>query len=574
MNPHSTLRTFALAIATLALASTACTGELATDMNPATQSPESAEQDDAPDRDREEPRFRGDIPSADECEATDVAPGPALDRRLTNWEFAHTIEDVFDIDVRSDVDDSFDADLRTEGFTNTSTTLIVNLQRVQSYESMAEAIVSRIDNFGDFVEQHASCSELETECQESFTRSIGETLFRRPLNDEEVSNFEPIFEAVSEEGDGFEIAAQLVVEAMLQSPQFLYRLEVQEDEVRSLNGYEMASRLSYLVWDSAPDTELMRAAEAGELETPEGIETQVRRLLDDPRSMRASERFVRDWLALDRLEDFDRDEELYPEYNRDLGRAMLAETVAVAQKVLREDNRPISDLLRTRTTLVDRELAEFYGFADPRDGVNEYDLSEHPERRGILTHAGVLANAGGGNEPSLVERGLFLLNNVMCETVAAPSLDIAIEFMPSEPGKTQRTYSEERMAQTSCAGCHSQFDPLGYGLEQFDGVGMRMTHDLSGNELETHGYFYDFAERTDKEYTDVDDYMQALADSSTVQDCLIKKPVQRALGRSLVANDACLLADVKSRYLESGATYDELIVAIATNPNFRHIEPR
>lgn len=560
-----------ISLAILALLLAACQGELNTGSPEMVTTPDV--EDDIVEKPAEKPKFEGEIPSMDQCQDAAIEPGPALGRRLTNWEYAYTIQDVLGVDAKAEVESTLTDDLRTEGFTNTSTTLIVNLDSVNGYESLAATVVDQMDVM-TLVPEASRCNEFEAACQEAFTREAGKKLFRRPLDDEEVATYQSIFDAVQDEGDGFDVAASLVTEAMLQSPQFLYRLEAQEEQMRQLDGYEIASRLSYLIWTSAPDGELIRAAEAGELETEDGIETQVRRMLADPKSNRSVERYMRDWLALDKLDDFARDAELFPEYSPALGRAMQAETLAVAEKVLRDEGRPLSDLFRARETRVSRELAEFYGFENPQDGVATYDLTGNEKRAGILTHAGVLASSGGGSEPSLVQRGLFILNNIMCRSVDAPSLDINVEFMPSEPGKTQRFYSEERLDKVNCAGCHAQFDPLGYGLEQFDGVGLPMTHDLAGNELSTDGHFFEFKEKVEKDYNDVSQYMNLLAESPTVQDCLVKKPVQYALGRALVESDACLLSDVKSRYLEEGATYDDLMVAIATNPNFRHIEAR
>jgi len=514
--------------------------------------------------------FNGEIPGAEACVDAPIQAGPTLGRRLTNWEYAFTLQDLLGVDVRDTVNTTFDADLRTEGFTNTSTTLIVNLDRVLAYESLAATVAERL-NLAAVVSEHTSCTEFTETCQNQFVEAMGMKLFRRPLAQEEVTIYGPIFEIVQDEGDDFQVAAGLVVEAMLQAPQFLYRLEVQEATQRSLDSFEVASRLSYLIWSSAPDAELFRAAEAGELLDASALESQARRMLADPKSLRSSERFVRDWLHIDRLEVLGRDPELYPEYSTNLSRDMQDETLRVAEHILREEGRPLADLLRARTTFASRELAEFYGFDSPQDGVNTYDLSNHPERVGILTHAGVLANAGGGDEPSLVERGLFILHNVMCRSVDAPSADLNTEFVPAEPGRSQRVYSEARMADASCAGCHAQFDPLGYGLENFDGIGRFITNDFAGNELSSTGHFFDFAASSKLEYANTAEYMNLLAASQTVEDCLIQKPVQFALGRALVDSDACMLSDVRAQYTEGAMNYEELMVAIATHPNFRHI---
>lgn len=245
---------------------------------------------------------------------------------------------------------------------------------------------------------------------------------------------------------------------------------------------------------------------------------------------------------------------------------MKAEILALVDRVLWTEGRPLRDLFNATQTEVPRPLAEFYGFPEPKDGVATYDMSSVPGRRGLLTQAGLLTI--GGNRASLVERGLWMLETVLCGKVAAPPVDVIMEMGDVQPGATQRTYSEERMQNVVCGSCHSQMDPLAYGLERFDGIGAYRVQDEFGNPLRMDGALVEPGQLESQPFSEITEFMDLLAESPRVEECLVLKPTQFAIGRALVGSDGCTLVDVKDRFQKNGATYPALIRALTTTPTF------
>jgi hypothetical protein len=252
-----------------------------------------------------------------ECDGQVLDPGPNLVRRLTVNEYVNTVEAVFGVDVRADAEARLPADLRADGFTNTTSGLITTLAHIEAYEALAEIIVGRIPDLPGFVATYATCQEYEESCKREYVERLGLRVFRRPLRSNEIDPLAAAFDIAEEEGQSFDVGAGLVLEAMVQSPAFLYRLEgeVTGDRVRALDGYEMASRLSYLLWSGPPDDALLDAAAGDRLRTDGEIEEAVERMLADPRARQASLGFVRDWLNLGRLDNLPRDPDWFPDWS-------------------------------------------------------------------------------------------------------------------------------------------------------------------------------------------------------------------------------------------------------------------
>ncbi len=504
------------------------------------------------------------------CDASFADPGPREARRLTVSEYAGSVRAVLGVDVESEAEAALPADVRADGFTNSSGALVSTLEHIEAFSDLAQIAVSRID-VGAFVQDAAGCSDLSENCARAIVAELGTRILRAPPTAEETASFVGLWNASLEEGPSFDEAAGLLVEAMLQSPRFVYRLEAARGTglVRDADGYEMASRLSYLIWGSAPDDELLAAAAADQLRSDADIEAHARRMLADPRARDAFNRFVSDWLHLSRLDNLTRDAEIYPTWDADLGRSMKAETLAFAEALVWDDARPLLDLFSDQRTFVDRPLAEWYGFPDPQDGVQMVDLSSIPERGGVLTQGSLLTI--GGNEASMVARGQFLLENVMCGKLASPPPGVDTTPPEIEEGRSQRFYSEERVNDPSCGGCHSQMEPLAWGLERFDGTGVFSTTDRFGNSLSEDGNVTAPGQTEPLPFSNVGEMMDLLGESARLQDCMSLKAAQFALGRLLLDSDGCSLVDMRNRFSTTDGSYQELIVSIALSPMLRTV---
>lgn len=535
---------------------TACTGQLAPDgpLRPEVEA-------------RETPRPGNEFVCRD---SSAVDPGPNLVRRLTVPEYVASVRATLGVDVELEAVQALPADLRADGFSNTSASLIVTLEHVQAYEELAALAVSRVEDLPGLVQRYASCTELEDECERSFIEGVGRRLYRGPPTDDETLALQGIFAFARAEGDPFEVAAGFVLEAMLQSPRFLYRVEDElgDGSPREVGPHELAARLSYLVWNAPPDEALIAAAEAGELSSDEQIEAQVERMLDDPRARAASVRFVTDWLDLTRLDTLPRSGELYPDWTPALGRAMHEETARTFEHLLWEEGRPLLDVFNAQVTVASPELAEHYGLGEPIEG-DVYDLSAIPERGGLLTQGAVLTV--GGDESSMVGRGLHMLTTFLCGGLDDPPSGVDTTPPEVEPGQSQRLYSEERVDNPSCGGCHSQMEPLAWGLERFDAVGRYQLEDRFGNPLGEDGSIRFPGDDATTPYTTTAELMDRLRASERVRDCVTLTAAQYAVGRPILGTDGCTMTEVRDRFAASDGTYRALLLAIASSRGFRSI---
>ncbi|HJK97611.1 MAG TPA: DUF1592 domain-containing protein, partial [Polyangiaceae bacterium LLY-WYZ-14_1] len=468
-------------------------------------------------------------------------------------------------------------------FSNDARTLgKVGTADVEAFRELAMAVAEQVDP-EDLADRHGSCRDPAEDCLEPLLRGLALDLFRRPLRPDERARYGSLHGlAVAETGD-FDLGTRLVVEAMLQSPHFLYRIEAEPgpgDAVREVDGYALASRLSFLFWGRGPDPLLRDLAETGELARPDVLAAQVDRMIADPRAESVFLAFVDDWL---RLQDLDRvafDPEVYGPVGDELRRAIRAEPEALFAELWR-DGLPWSTMLTTREAVLRPELAVIYGL-DPADsgaGPTRYDLGGLPERGGILTQAAVIGVQGQVTraqeeaEPSLVHRGKFLLEALFCGTIPPPPNDVANDpsFLASSIG-TERGAAEERAANARCVVCHEAIDPLGLALLPFDNLGRRRSTDAQGLPVDGSGVFaHPFRDET-LAFSGIRELSDHLATDATVQACLVRQLTQYAWGDPSPTRNACLLAEL-SASLPEAPSFPEVLRAIALHPSYRRIAP-
>ena len=302
-----------------------------------------------------------------------AAAAAAWVQRLTNAEYVATVHAATGVDVAREAQEWLPPEVRADGFSNTAYNLGVDLPHIEAYSRLAAVIVERM-NIAEFVQQHApgepttrlleSREPAETgEAMQQVIRAIGRWLLRGPLQEHELAAYLDVVRAVAELDGGAEEALSYVIEAMLQSPRFVYRVLQQrgDGERTPVTQYELASRLSYILWGAPPDEELLRAADAGELQSREQIAAQVQRMLQDPRCIARSLQFAHDWLDLGRLANLRPDPARFPNWSPQLAADMRAETLAYFQEIAWNDERPLSDLMNAPFPFPPPLLAEHYG---------------------------------------------------------------------------------------------------------------------------------------------------------------------------------------------------------------------
>lgn len=482
-------------------------------------------------------------------------------RRLTVAEYIESVRTAVGVDIAKEARQILPPDKRADGFSNTAYNLNVDFEHVDAYTKLAEIIVGKMD-----VDRYASRFTKKKRLIDDDMRGLidvmGKWIFRGPLQEREIVDFRGITTSVASAGGDFEEAVSYVLEAMLQSPRFIYRIENQRGDGSEypVDEYELASRMSYILWGAPPDEELIRAAEAGELYDPSLVQSQVERMMKDPRSVRRSEQFLIQWLDLDRLQNLRPSREKYPEWAPEIATDMRAETLAFFKEVVWKQQRPMADLLNAQLTFATPVLARHYRMDSQGDAFQKYDLKSEPARGGLLTQGSMLTI--GGDDASMVTRGLFVLNDLLFSEVGDPPPGLDTTPVPPSPGRSHRAIATDRIESTSCGGCHSRFEPLAFGLEKFDGLGSFHERDEHGNELRDDGEILFPGRAEPVVYRNSSELMNLLASSDRVAECLTRKVTQFALGRPLVASDAREVRKIHERAIQHGGTYAATVTAI------------
>ena len=487
-------------------------------------------------------------------------------RRLTVNEYIETVYRATGVDIEKEARELLPPDNRADGFSNTAYNLNVDLGHVQAYATLAGIIVERMDvlKFADGFYKNLKFTDKD---MGALLESMGKWLLRGPLDKHEVVAFRGISTTVAGSGGSSEEAVSLMLEAMLQSPRFIYRVENQRGDgsLSPVNEYELASRLSYTVWGGPPDEALMEAADKGELKYPFVLRKQVDRMLADERAVAHSAQFIYEWLNLGRLDNLRPNEDKFPDWDAALAEDMRAETLAFFKEVVWNQNRPLGDLMNAQLTFASPRLAEHYGLltADAttvEDGLSKYDLEENAHRGGLLTHGSVLTI--GGDEASMVTRGLFVLHDLLRGTVKPPPPGLDTTPVPASPGQSNRMVSMMRINDNACGGCHARFEPLAFAFEKFDGVGAFHASDEHGNDLREDGELIVPGAPEPVTYQTVAQLADLLAESDRVSKTLTWKVAQWALGRPLTLDDAPFLDSIHETAKKEGGTYSSVISAL------------
>ena len=500
------------------------------------------------------------------CEAPEVVvPVPDGLRRLSHSEYNNSLRDLL---YASEVP-VFDlvSDTKVNGFENQAELLLVSPLLVDEYHQAALTIseVARAD-----LDRYLPCdpSDGKAACGLAFIESFGTRAFRRPLELGELVLFSEFF-AEQLEQSSFREACQLVVQAMLESPQFLYRLELESTptgETRQLDAYEVASRLSYFLWGTMPDEVLFDLAADDALQTPEQIEAAARSMMEDARARDAVVDFHRQWLAFEEVETASKNTAVYPDFDSELRQASRDELDLFVEHHIFDGAGTVRALLTGTETYVNAPLAELYGIEGVTGGWEPVHL-DPSERSGILTSAGFLAGQAHQVNPSPVLRGVFVLGQVLCSPTPPPPPDVDTT-VPEEVDVvgTNRDRYEQHATDAQCASCHTRIDGVGFAFENYDGVGAYRETD-NGFPVDASGAL---------QGTDVDgtvdgavELTRLLADSRQVEECVTTQWLRFARGRTESAEESCLIASLTDELSASGGSIQELLIAIVTRPEFR-----
>lgn len=413
--------------------------------------------------------------------------------------------------------------------------------------------------------------------QEEVARKVlgafAQKAFRRPATSEEVDRIMAIYGMARRNKEPFERGIQLGVEAILVSPNFLFRVESDppgSGASRPLNDWELASRLSYFLWSSMPDDELFAKAQQGKLHEPETLKAEVLRMLKDPKASMLSQNFAEQWLQLRKLSIVSPDIKQFPEFSETLRSAMLEETVRFFDYVVRED-RSVIDFIDGKYSFVNGPLAKLYeigGIDGPQ--FRKVEL-KNPMRGGILTQASVLTITSNPTRTSPVKRGKWILENILGSPTPPPppGAGTLVEEGKAIEGITLRQRLEEHRKKPECAACHAKLDPLGFGLENFNPIGRWRTKE--GNlPIDSTGVLPD-----GKRFSGPNELRQIIKSrKNEFVRTLAEKLMTYAVGRGMTTADQPMLSGIAADAAKSGYKFSSLILDIVRSDAFtkRHKE--
>jgi mono/diheme cytochrome c family protein len=406
-------------------------------------------------------------------------------------------------------------------------------------------------------------------CERKIISSMAERAFRRPVTTDEVNDFVSVYSSARTRGRSFDQGIALATEAILVSPDFLFRIEKSApvknaDAVQPVGEFELASRLSYFLWSTMPDDELMRAAKQGTLRKPEVLEAQVRRMLSDPKAHALAENFAGQWLEIRRLESVHPDRDRFPDFDDYLRDSMLQETQRFFENIVSE-NRSILDFIDGQYSFLNEKLARFYGIKGVKGPeFRKVDLTG-TGRTGILTQASVLTVSSYGNRTSPVLRGKWILENLLNTPPPPPPPDVpALEEEAIGATVSMRQQLEKHRANAVCASCHSRMDPLGFSLENYDATGSFRTMDgkfpIDNSGVLPDGRKFEGALG-----------LKAILDSNpkAFAQCLAEKMLIYALGRGVTPADRTTVQQIADALAANQYRFSSLVLGIVKSAPFQ-----
>ena len=414
-------------------------------------------------------------------------------------------------------------------------------------------------------------AEAEEEaCAESIIRRMARRAYRRPVTNQDVQKLMVFFGEGREDGNSFEAGIQFVLERILVDPAFLlrvYRDPDSADDFYALSDVELASRLSFFLWNSLPDETLLDIAEQGLLTDPAVLRQQVFRMLQDPKARDAlTEGFASQWLNLRVLEDKVADEDLFPDFDNNLLEAMRLETEMFVASTI-EENESVLELLSADYTFVNERLARHYGIQGVYGSrMRRFTLPDLQERGGLLGHASLLSLSSYPNRTSPVLRGKWLLDNILGTPVPPPppSVNTDIEDERFSPAATIRERLESHRTDPACASCHGVMDPLGFALEGFDAVGASRARDEKGNSVDERG-----AWPSGLELDGFADLRQMLLDQrEQFMKNFTAKLMSYALGRRIEYYDQPSIRRIVSNAEAEGYSWSSVVIGIVERSGF------
>lgn len=500
---------------------------------------------------------------------------PTAPRRLTRREYVNTIRDLLGVSIDAETflpEDKVGA----SGFRNDATELMVPAELLEKYLMLADTVVTEATNGEQQVGRNRLITVRPSENRSAeaaatqIIQDFGRRAFRRPLTSQEIEQYVTLYKKMEAADAGFDISVGIVAKAMLISPHFLFRIETVQpaDGIAPINDYELATRLSYLIWSSSPDDRLLDLADAGQLSQAETLVAEVRRMLADDRAASFAEEFVEQWL-FSHVTPREPDSVVFPSYTPELDAAAREELKRFVIYLLQED-RSLLELIDSDYIFVNGALANHYGIDGEVDQWQRVSLSPQHHRGGLLGMARVLQRTSMSDRTSPTVRGAWVLDAMLGTPPPPPPPDVNNTIDQSNSGTERALTFREKLAMhandgTACASCHKKMDPIGFAMDNYDGIGRWRTESF-GLPIDPSGTTSD-----GRVLNGIDDLKQLLLDHKEqfIRN-LSHQFLVYALGRELTGKEYPTVSAIVRQISENEFRASSMVVAVVQSFPFNH----
>jgi len=500
--------------------------------------------------------------------------------RLTQSELTHSLQDLLGADVPIG---ELEPDVSQSGFSSIgASSVVVSPAGVGLHQRAVLAATHHVFADRGRIKAQLACVPTSTRdrgCLARLVTRFGRRAFRRPLSDAEVQRFTELATSIgSRRGSSVLTGVRYALSAILESPNFLYRVELgapsEADHGRlAYKGFEMASRLAAVLWDSVPDDALLDAAQAGSLGTADGVRAAAERLIADPKAERSVAVFTSELFDSSRLLEAQKDTKLFPTWRSSLKDAMREELERRVLDMVFVRKGDFLALYEDRKTFVNDELAAFYGL--PVKGQAGFYPAEFPpesKRAGLLGAGAILAGHSMPQRNSPTLRGKFVAEMLLCRSIPPPPNNVPPLPIQSGPEVTMRERLAQHRKGPSCASCHSRMDPIGFGLEDFDSVGLYRTRE-GASPVDASGVL-DGPGLDGSTFNGLAELGAALRRQPVLAPCLVIKVYAAALGRSALQIDSSTLEELVASFAANQNRFDRLLITLLGSEPFRFVDPR
>lgn len=503
-----------------------------------------------------------------------AAPIKVALRRITETQYRHTIADIFGPEIK--VNARFEPETRVDRLLAIgSAQMSLTSSGFEQYFALANSISDQV--LSEDEKQRAASvpckpadpARADDACARRFIEKYGERLFRRPLREPEMLARLRTASVGAKQSHDFYAGLKLALASLLLAPEFLFRVETAEPDPGNpgqyrLDGYTKAARLSFLLWDSAPDPELLAAARSGAIHTQAGLKQQINRMISSPRFEDGARAFFTDMLQLDGIENLVKDPGIYPKFNQAVADSAGEQTLKTTIDLLVRKKQDYRDLFTSNDTFINRPLAAVYRIPFASASSSDwapYTFPSSSERSGILTQVSFLSLFAHPGSSSPTKRGIKIYEIFMCQGTPDPPADVDFSKAQDSTKGTIRARLLDHMQNPGCSVCHRRTDPPGLALEHFDGLGQLRTME-NGATIDVS------AGINGVKFEGAQGLGQYLHDNPRVPACLVRDVFAYGVGRRPDALDEDYLLEQAKAFATEGYRFPDLMVQIASSPEF------